>query len=46
MLYELLFSDVNNSLVIIYLLMWIFIGNYVLLNLLMASLLNYFEDEY
>jgi len=45
-LYELLFSDVNNSLVIIYLLMWIFIGNYVLLNLLMASLLNYFEDEY
>ncbi|CAD8183288.1 unnamed protein product [Paramecium octaurelia] len=45
-LYELLLSDVNNSLVISYLLIWIFIGNYVLLNLLMASLLNYFEDEY
>lgn len=39
-------APVSNIFVMIYLIIWIFIGNYVLLNLFLASLLDNFEVEY
>ena len=38
-------SEVNNIITVIYLLSWIFIGNYMLLNLFLAILLDSFSDE-
>jgi len=39
-------APVNNVVVVFYCIVWIFIGNYVLLNLFLASLLDNFEAEY
>jgi len=44
-LYATLRSDANKGLSILYLISWIFIGNYVLLNLFLAILLDGFEDS-
>lgn len=44
-MYQLMRSNVNNIITIIYLLSWIFIGNYMLLNLFLAILLDSFSDE-
>jgi len=38
-------SSVNNILTLVYLITWIFIGNYVLLNLFLAILLERFEGQ-
>ena len=38
-------TDVNYALTLIYLISWIFMGNYVLLNLFLAILLNGFGGE-
>lgn len=46
LLYALMNAPVSNIFVMIYLIIWIFIGNYVLLNLFLASLLDNFEVEY
>ncbi|CAD8053314.1 unnamed protein product [Paramecium primaurelia] len=45
-LYELLQQPVSWIITMIYLIAWIFIGSYVLLNLFLASLLDQFEAEY
>ena len=37
-------SDVNYGISLLYLISWIFIGNYVLLNLFLAILLSGFDD--
>ena len=44
-MYEFMRSSVNNVITISYLLTWIFIGNYMLLNLFLAILLDSFTDE-
>lgn len=44
-LYATLRSDANKGLSLVYLISWIFIGNYVLLNLFLAILLDGFEDS-
>ena len=44
-MYTFMRSNVNNIITIIYLLSWIFIGNYMLLNLFLAILLDSFSDE-
>lgn len=38
-------TDVNYALTLLYLISWIFIGNYVLLNLFLAILLNGFDSQ-
>lgn len=38
-------SDVNNFLVGIYLISWIFIGNFIFLNLFLAVLIDGFNEE-
>jgi len=38
-------SSINNVITVIYLLSWIFVGNYMLLNLFLAILLDSFSDE-
>ena len=38
-------TDVNYVLTLLYLISWIFIGNYVLLNLFLAILLNGFDSQ-
>ena len=43
-LFVLMRADVNNFMVSLYLLSWIFLGNYVLLNLFLAILLDGFQD--
>ncbi|CAD8085687.1 unnamed protein product [Paramecium sonneborni] len=45
-LYDLLQQPVSWIITMIYLIAWIFIGSYVLLNLFLASLLDQFEAEY
>jgi hypothetical protein len=45
-LYSLLLSPVNSAITIIYLVLWIFIGNYVFLNLFLAILLDKFEEQW
>ena len=38
-------SEVNKAISIVYLVSWIFIGNFVLLNLFLAILLEGFEND-
>jgi len=38
-------SSVNKVITLIYLITWIFLGNYVLLNLFLAILLDGFENQ-
>jgi len=38
-------TDVNYAITLVYLISWIFIGNYVLLNLFLAILLNGFDSQ-
>ena len=44
-MYQGLESGINSVLVILYLAFWIFIGNYVLLNLFLAVLLDSFNGD-
>ena len=37
-------TDVNYAITLLYLISWIFMGNYVLLNLFLAILLNGFDE--
>lgn len=44
-LYACLRSDINEIFTLLFLISWIFIGNYVLLNLFLTILLEGFENE-
>ncbi|CAD8210431.1 unnamed protein product [Paramecium octaurelia] len=46
LLYELLLQPLSPVITMIYLVLWIMIGNYVFLNLFLAILLENFEEEY
>jgi len=41
-LYLTIHSDINNAMVLLYLIFWIFLSNYVLLNLFLAILIDGF----
>ncbi len=45
LLYAGLRNSVNKALVLVYYISWIFIGNYALLNLFLAVLLDGFEED-
>ena len=44
-LYDWMRSEVNNIISIIYLLSWIFLGNYMLINLILAIIMHSFSEE-
>lgn len=44
-MYDMLRSSANKIISAIYMLSWIFIGNFILLNLLLAVLLDSFSEE-
>ena len=43
--YDALRSDVNEAIIAVYFVSWIFIGNFILLNLFLAILLDSFLEE-
>lgn len=44
-IYDALRSDVNEVIVVVFFVSWIFIGNFILLNLFLAILLDSFLEE-
>lgn len=44
-LYDLMRGDIDKILISVYLIAWVFIGNFILLNLFLAILLDSFIEE-